>query len=591
VAVVAETEAKTSGRSRRRAWRPGGEIGIVGLVVLGLAICAALYLISAPLGMLLTAALRGPQDVLPFEAGAHWTVSNLAAAYSDPHLYTRVIPNTVVFVAGSVSLTFLAAFTLAWLVERTDLPLRNTVYTVVLFPLLVPGVIVAIAWIFLLAPKTGFLNIVLREALGLSGAGPLNIFTMGGMVFAQAVVLVPFVFLLLTAALRSMNPSLEEASETSGASPLTTFLRVTLPVLRPGLIAPLILATLVALEQFEMPLILGLPARVNVFATQIYYELNPDGALPAFGRAAAVALPFLAAGIVLLLCYNRAVRRADSFVTVTGKGFRPTRLPLGRWKIPAVLFVTLYGLLAAVLPAVVLIWTSLFGYREFALSSLPFADLGGYIQLFSDPIFWRAVKNTFIVAGVSAAGVTLIGALVSWATLRTKMPGRSVLDFVTFLSIGIPSVIAGLSALLLYLSLPIGVYGTVWVLVLAYSYRLAVSTRLSRSALMQIHPELEEASSAAGGTWGTTVRRVVLPLLTPSLLSSFVLLFIIGFREFTLPTILQSPGNTVLSVMMWQRFNGNQTAEAAAVGTVIVLCVIPVIFVMRRVLLRGDGRD
>ncbi|HVV94044.1 MAG TPA: iron ABC transporter permease [Hyphomicrobiales bacterium] len=589
MAVTNETAAPAVPRRQWRA-RRRSEIGIAGLVVLAIAIAAALYLISAPLGMLLAAALRGPPDVLPFEAGARWTLGNLAAAFGERELYTRIIPNTVVFTVASVALTFVIAFVLAWLVERTDLPLRNVTFTLVLFPLLIPGVVVAIAWIILLSPKTGLLNVLLRDLLGLQGQGPLNIFSMGGMVFAQAVVLVPFVFLLLTVALRSMNPALEEASQTAGASPLKTFLRVTLPVLRPGLIAPLILATLVTLEQFEIPLMLGLTARVNVFSTQIYYEITSDTDLPAYGRAAATALPFLAAGLLLLLAYNRAVRRAESFVTITGKGYRPAPLPLGKWKAPAVALVVAYAVVAVLLPAVVLVWASFFGYRRFGLATLSAADVTGYVQLFTDPGFWRAVGNTFLVAGLSAGIATIVGALVSWATLRTRLPGRGVVDFVTFMSVGIPSVIAGLACLMLYLSLPIGVYGTVWVLVLAYSYRLAVSTRLSRSALMQIHPELEEASSAAGGQWGTTIRRVVLPLLAPSLMASFVLLFIVGFREFTLPMLLQSPKNVVLSVIMYQDFNNGQVTEAAAVAVIIVACVTPVIFVMRRQLLKGDGK-
>jgi iron(III) transport system permease protein len=568
-----------------------GELGVGGTVVIALAILAALYLISAPLIMLLTTAFRGPQDLLPFEPGAVWTFDNLTAVYLDKKLYTTVIPNTLVFTLGSVTLTFVLAFTLAWLVERTDLPWRTTVFTIVLFPLLVPGVVLAIAWIFLLSPNTGWINVGLRDALGLAGSGPLDIFSMGGMILAQGVGLVPFVFLLLSAALRSMNPSLEEASSASGASPLVTFWRVTMPVLRPGILAPLILATLVTLEQFEIPLVIGFPARINVFSTRIYFELNTDSDLPAYGKAAAVALPFLVGGILLLLLYNRIIRRAEHFVTVTGKGYRPSRFALGRWKLPAIVFVLFYVAVAAVLPAVVLVWASLFGYGIPSWSTLGSASLAGYTGLLGSGKFWRAAGNTFLVAGSSAGIVTLIGALLAWTILRTRLPGRFVLDFVSFMSLGIPSVIAGLAAMLLYLSLPIGLYGTVWVLVLAYSYRMAVASRLSRAALMQIHAELEEASYAAGGNWPATIRRIVLPLLAPSLVASFVLLFILGFREFTLPTILQSPDNTVLSVVMWQLFQSNQTAQAAAVGTMIVLFVVPVIFVMRRVLLAHDGKD
>jgi iron(III) transport system permease protein len=560
------------------------EKNLSSIITLGAGALAALYLISAPLAMLLVAAFRGPDDMLPFEQGAVWTLDNLVAVYGDRALYTNVIPNTLVFTAGAVALGFVTAFILAWLTERCDLPFRNAIFALILFPLLVPGVVLAIAWIFLLGPNAGWVNTALRGIFGLNGEGPINIFSLPGMIVAQAALLVPFIYLLLTAVFRTMNPALEEAASMAGASPRAVFWRITLPVLRPGILAPLILATLIALEQFEMPLIIGLPARINVFSTRIYYELNPDTNLPAYGHAAAVALPFLVAGLLLLLVYNRLIRRAERFVTVTGKAYRPSRLPLGGWKAPALGFVALYLAFAMALPIAVLLWTSIFGYRPLSGALFSVASLDGYRHLFASSDFWLALRNTFLVAGASAAIVTIIGAVLSWIVLRTKLPGRGVLDMLSFMSIGIPSVIAGLAALLLYLTLPIGVYGTVWVLVLAYSYRLAVATRSSRAGLSQLHHELEEAASVAGATWIETVRRVVLPLLMPSLLASFVLLFIVGFREFTMPILLQSQDNLVLSVVLWNLMVANKSADAAALGSLIVLCVAPVIVFARRLL-------
>jgi iron(III) transport system permease protein len=560
------------------------EKNLSSIITLGAGALAALYLISAPLAMLLVAAFRGPDDMLPFEQGAVWTLDNLVAVYGDRALYTNVIPNTLVFTAGAVALGFVTAFILAWLTERCDLPFRNAIFALILFPLLVPGVVLAIAWIFLLGPNAGWVNTALRGIFGLNGEGPINIFSLPGMIVAQAALLVPFIYLLLTAVFRTMNPALEEAASMAGASPRAVFWRITLPVLRPGILAPLILATLIALEQFEMPLIIGLPARINVFSTRIYYELNPDTNLPAYGHAAAVALPFLVAGLLLLLVYNRLIRRAERFVTVTGKAYRPSRLPLGGWKAPALGFVALYLAFAMALPIAVLLWTSIFGYRPLSGALFSVASLDGYRHLFASSDFWLALRNTFLVAGASAAIVTIIGAVLSWIVLRTKLPGRGVLDILSFMSIGIPSVIAGLAALLLYLTLPIGVYGTVWVLVLAYSYRLAVATRSSRAGLSQLHHELEEAASVAGATWIETVRRVVLPLLAPSLLASFVLLFIVGFREFTMPILLQSQDNLVLSVVLWNLMVANKSADAAALGSLIVLCVAPVIVFARRLL-------
>ena len=375
-------------------------------LVLALGAGAAIYLIAVPLAMLLVAAFRGPADFLPFEPGAQWTLEHVRALVNDPVIYARILPDTFVFVAGTVALVFAIGFALAWLIERTDLPGREIWFPLILFPLLVPMPVLAIAWIFLMGPNAGWLNLALRAAFGLGGEGPINIFSMGGLIFCQALASAPFVFLLLTATLRSMDPALEEASGASGARPLTTFRRITLPVLLPGLLAPVILITLITAEQFELPLIIGLPARINVFSYRIYFELNPLGSLPNYGGAAAMSLPFIAFAMLLLLLYNRVIRRADRFVTVTGKAYQQRRLPLGAWRVPALAFVLLYIALAAVLPAAVLLWTSFFGYVLPANATLADFSLAAYRQLFANRAFWIGLRNTLVVAALSALIVT-----------------------------------------------------------------------------------------------------------------------------------------------------------------------------------------
>ena len=560
-------------------------------MVLAVGAGAAIYLIAVPLGMLLFAAFRGPADYLPFEPGTSWTLAHVRALFIDPVILTRILPDTFVFVAGTVILAFAIAFGLAWLVERTDLPGREVWFALILFPLLVPTPVLAIAWIFLLGPNAGWLNLAIRWALGLAGAGPIDIFSMGGLILCQALASTPFVFLLLTATLRVMDPALEEASGASGASLLTTFRRVTLPVLLPGLLAPLVLITLITAEQFELPLIIGLPAKINVFSYRIYFELNPLSSLPNYGAAAALSLPFVALGVLLLLLYNRLIRRADSFVTVTGKAYRQRRLPLGPWRLPALAFVSLYVALAALLPAAVLLWTSLFGYAlPLSATSADFS-LEAYRTLFANRAFQLGLRNTLLVALASALIVTVIGTLLGWIISRSQFRFRQVLDFVSVLSIGIPAVIAGLGVMLLYLSLPIGVYGTVWILVVAYSYRFATTTRLARAGFLQIHSELEEASAASGARWLATQRRILLPLLRPALTAGFVLLFIVGVREFTIPLVLSSPDNVVLSVLLWQLFQSGQPGPSAALGSIIVAVALPVIFLARRTITRRAMAD
>jgi iron(III) transport system permease protein len=260
---------------------------------------------------------------------------------------------------------------------------------------------------------------------------------------------------------------------------------------------------------------------------------------------------------------------------------RAQRLALGRWTLPAVACVGAYLALAAVLPAAVLVWTSFFGFAVPSLGSLPQFSTSAYQTLFADSRLWLGLRNTLLVAILSALVVTVLGTALGLIITRTKLWWRGFVDFVSFLSIGIPSVIVGLAAMILFLTVPIGIYGTVWILLIAYSYRLATTTRTARAGLMQIHRELEEASITSGAPWLRTQRRITLPLLAPAMASAFVLLFIIGAREFTIPLVLASDDNIVLSVLIWRLYQAGQSAETAALATLVILTVAPILLVAR----------
>jgi ABC-type spermidine/putrescine transport system permease subunit II len=218
----------------------------------------------------------------------------------------------------------------------------------------------------------------------------------------------------------------------------------------------------------------------------------------------------------------------------------------------------------------VLLWTSFFGYALPLSATAADFSLEAYRQLFANRAFWLGLRNTFLVALASALIVTAIGALLGWIISRSQIRFRHVLDFVSVLSIGIPAVIAGLGVMLLYLSLPIGLYGSVGILIIAYSYRFATTTRLARAGFLQIHKELEEASARLGARWLATLRRVLIPLMLPALSAGFILLFIVGVREFTIPLVLYSQDNVVLSVLLWQLFQSGQPAPSAALASIIV---------------------
>ena len=251
----------------------------------------------------------------------------------------------------------------------------------------------------------------------------------------------------------------------------------------------------------------------------------------------------------------------------------------------------LYVALAADRAAAVLLWTSFFGYALPLCATAADFSLEPYRQLFANRAFWLGLRNTLLVAGASALIVTAIGALLGWIISRSQLRFRHVLDFLSVMSVGIPAVIAALGVMLLYLSLPIGLYGTVGILIIAYSYRFATTTRLARAGFLQIHRELEEASAASGARLITTLRRVLIPLMLPALSAGFILLFIVGVREFTMPLVLYSQDNVVLSVLLWQLFQSGQPAPSAALASIIVAVVLPVIFVTRRTLARARSRN
>ena len=300
-------------------------------LVLAGAVLALLYLISAPLLMTVFTAFRGPVDFLPFEAGAQFTFDNIREVYSSG-IFLDTLIDTAWFVGGATVLAFVVAFVLAFLVERTNLPCRNLIFMLLTLPIMLPPLITGLSWIFLLGKSRGLLNVLLRGLLGVEGTGPFDIFTWYGMILAQGLAVVPFMFLLLSGAMRRMDPSLEEASLVAGCGWWRTITRVTLPVLRPALLSVLLLTAIITLEAFDIPLLLGLGAGARVLATSVYYPLYPQIGLPRYGEVAAIALTFLVLTYILAALYARATREQARYATVTGKGFRPRQIDLGRWR-------------------------------------------------------------------------------------------------------------------------------------------------------------------------------------------------------------------------------------------------------------------
>jgi iron(III) transport system permease protein len=563
-------------------------------LVLAGAVLALLYLISAPLLMTVFAAFRGPVDFLPFESGAQFTLDNIREVYTSG-IFRDTLLDTAWFVGGATALAFVVAFVLAFLVERTSLPCRNLIFMLLTLPIMLPPLITGLSWIFLLGKSRGLLNVLLRGLLGLQGTGPFDVFTWYGMILAQGLAVVPFMFLLLSGAMRRMDPSLEEASLVAGCGWWRTITRITLPVLRPALLSVLLLTAIITLEAFDIPLLLGLGAGARVLATSVYYPLYPQIGLPRYGEVAAMALTFLVLTYILASLYARATREQARYATVTGKGFRPRQIDLGGWKYVALGGIALYLCVQVVLPTFVLLWSSLLdGYRpptDWAM--VQEVSLKSFARVLGDMRFLPALRNTVVVAALSATIVAVLAAILAWMVVRSQVPGKRVLDLLASTSIAIPSVIAGVSFLIFYLAVPgiraLGLYGTVWVLVLALSYRTAVGYRITAAGVSQIKHELEEAAAVCGASWLTTFRRVVLPLLLPTTLAVWLLIFIVNFREFTIALLLGSVDNLMLGPLLWRYVSSSEMGQASALAVIMAAILLTVGGLARRLVVSRFG--
>jgi iron(III) transport system permease protein len=262
---------------------------------------------------------------------------------------------------------------------------------------------------------------------------------------------------------------------------------------------------------------------------------------------------------------------------------------LGKWRYPALAVVIVYLMLVLVLPAAIMLASSLVPGVSRSILSPAHVSFQSFVNVLGNPTTLLAFRNTLLAGGLGATIVVFIACMVSWLVVRTRVPGRYILDFMTFAPITIPAVITGVAIGLLYLVVPVGIYGTVWILVIAYATRMAVATRIMRASLIQLHRELEEASSVSGGRWLTTLRRVLLPLLAPAIVLSWLLLFIVSFREFTLGMLLFRPDNVVLGVHLWKLYERGHIAEASALGFVMILAVLIIGFLARRFLIPRLG--
>ncbi|MEK9658518.1 MAG: ABC transporter permease subunit [Chloroflexota bacterium] len=531
-------------------------------------VAVACWLVAPSLLVLVLGAFRVPATALPFAAGTGWGLDNLAGLYAGSGLW-GTLADTALFTAGSVALGTTIAVTLAWLTERTDLPGRSLVLPTLLVPLLTPPVAQTIGWVLLAGERTGLVNVLWRAALPWpTSTGPFDIFTMGGMVFVQGMGLVTLLYLFARAALRNVDPALEEAARVGGASGWQVALRVSLPAVRPHLLGAMALAAVLTVEAFEVPLLLALGAGADIFSTRIYYALaDAAGGQTAYGTVAALGLHVLALTGLLVWAFARLTRQGARFATLRAGGHPPAPLALGHWRWPAAGLVGGWLALTSLAPLIVLAWTSLLPqYLPPGRDALALVSLDQYRGLFDDARLPGALLNTVVLALAAptlAVGVALV---LAWA-VRMRVVGRRVgagVDALASSSVALPAVLAANGLLVFYLWLP--PIAPLAVLVLAYAYRLAVAYRVQAAGLGQLDPALGDAALVAGAGPLRALRSVLAPLAAPSTLAAWALLAVVTVRELTLPLVLTREGEPlVVSTLVW-RLWGNHTGEAAALG-------------------------
>jgi iron(III) transport system permease protein len=509
------------------------------------------------------------------------TLENYRIAYSDPETF-EVILNSFVFAAGSALLSIVFAAAIAWVVVRTNAPGRRFLELIAVVPNIMPPLLIAVAWTFLLNPSTGVINVVVMTVLGLSEA-PFNVYSMPGMIFVEGLILTPLAFLIIAAALRSMDPSLEESARMSGSPHFKIVRRVTLPLVRPAILAAAILNFVRAIESFDTPAILALPARIDVFTSKIYKEAL-DAFPPNHNLAASYGMSLLVITLSLVYVYRVMIRRAERFATVTGKGFRPAVIELGRLRYLPVAVAAGILVLLVVFPFLILLLTSVLPYFPMPLDeAMRLLTTKHYTTIVSDDRVWSAMGNSLFLAVVGPTLCMLLASLTAYITVKTTIVGRGIVEALSFLPFAFPGTALGIGLLWAYVHFPIPVTATIWILLIGYITRfLPYGLRSMTATIVQIHRELEEASQISGGGFVVTFRKILLPLMKPGFLGGWILLATIFIREFSLSVFLYTPASEPIGPLLYHLWLDGLHGRMAALGVVLTLVCTGLVMVAMR---------
>lgn len=532
-----------------------------------LAYACVLVLIAAPLCMVFLGAFSKTMGQFEF------SLEHFAALGRSANL--EAIYNTIVVATFSTIFAVMLGFPVAFLSVRTNLPLSGVVEMISAFPLYLNPLAGAIGWILLASPNIGLLNRVVHSVLpGLT----FDIYTPLGMGFAMGVFYSPYVFLFCSSALRAMDPELEEASRITGASEAHTVLHVTLPLITPALISAILLVFVLSASLFSIPLLIGWTVKYHVISTMIYTLIAYPP--PRYGEAATLSavLLLVTATFTLILRRKLDVKR---YVTIGGKGYRPRKLDIGVWRYAVFAVCIAAQVLLLLLPMLMVLVTS---FSENATSFV--FTLNNYRLIFYgwwSEFFWRATRNSLFISTVGATLAMLLSTVVSYITVRTNLRGRGLLDHLSTSSIAVPGVVMAVGMIFFWLSVPVPMYGTIWILILAGIGKfLAYGVRSISASLVQISAELEECAKICGASLLRTIRDVTIPLVKSGFYSGWVLLFVVSFREAAMVVLLYTYQTITLSVLMIDMFNSTMFTVFSSIGVLQMAVIWLIVIVFRK---------
>jgi len=448
------------------------------------------------------------------------------------------------------------------------MPFRFLFKIIPVIPMMIPHVLYSISWVMLLNPSNGILNLLINQTFGLERS-LFNIYSMPGMIMVEGMLYMPIAYLIISPAMASFDVSLEESSRVSGAGSLRTIGRITLPVLRPAILAAFILCVIRCIAAFAVPAVIGMRGRIYVLATHLYRMIS-TGFAADYGQAAAVGVSILTMSIILIYIYRYFTSASERFVTISGRGYKPALIQLKKAKIPVFIILLILSFVLIILPVLVLIYISLVPFimvpsaRAFDMMSLRHWEV-----VLRDRVSLLALRNSLFLGVTGASIGVVLSIFVAYVIVKVRTKASGLLESLSFLSFSFPGIVIGVGFMWFFVRTPI--YASIWALLIGYiATYLPYGVRPLSSAFIQIHNHLEESSQVAGASFLTTLRRIIVPLLVPGIVSGWVLMATMFFRELTLSVVLSRPGSEVLAVQILRFSEDGQWGRLSALGIIMI---------------------